>query len=402
MGSLPNILILTTGCLSLAHGTGARLLYQFAPYPPQHLWNVFSGHQGEPALPQHLWVRRYDRTWRSELRRWRRQFFRIDSPNRAIDIRDIRAYLNRHQWHPDLIYATCLCRDDLEILHALLHQYHYTLPVIQHFLDWHPDDPNMVPLLRRLNPHLTQVWALTEAIQTDISHILERPVPVVSVFHCDIPAVYKQEHRPYDAHFRAVILGNCGYPEILDDLAQAWRTLAQTFPDLQPIHWYAHPHSWQYLQARHYTLPPAIQYRGFIPATELMTKLSTYDLALIPFNRADTPESFYARYSNPSRITELASVGLPLCLLAGTGTAAAQYMQKNDLGLVVNPAHPEHLVTTLKLLLHDHQLRQTLGQKSRRFAEAHFDITQHRRFLWQTFSQILHRPIEICFRSVES
>ncbi len=395
MGSLPNILILTTGCLSLAHGTGARLLYQFAPYPPQHLWNVFSGHQGEPALPQHLWVRRYDRTWRSELRRWRRQFFRIDSPNRAIDIRDIRAYLNRHQWHPDLIYATCLCRDDLEILHALLHQYHYTLPVIQHFLDWHPDDPNMVPLLRRLNPHLTQVWALTEAIQTDISHILERPVPVVSVFHCDIPAVYKQEHRPYDAHFRAVILGNCGYPEILDDLAQAWRTLAQTFPDLQPIHWYAHPHSWQYLQARHYTLPPAIQYRGFIPATELMTKLSTYDLALIPFNRADTPESFYARYSNPSRITELASVGLPLCLLAGTGTAAAQYMQKNDLGLVVNPAHPEHLVTTLKLLLHDHQLRQTLGQKSRRFAEAHFDITQHRRFLWQTFSQILQRPIEI-------
>ncbi len=395
MGSLPNILILTTGCLSLAHGTGARLLCQFAPYPPQHLWNVFSGHQGEPALPQHLWVRRYDRTWRSELRRWRRQFFRIDSPNRAIDIRDIRAYLNRHQWHPDLIYATCLCRDDLEILHALLRQYHYTLPVIQHFLDWHPDDPNMVPLLRRLNPHLTQVWALTEAIQTDISHILERPVPVVSVFHCDIPAIYKQEHRPYDAHFRAVILGNCGYPEILDDLAQAWRTLAQTFPDLQPIHWYAHPHAWQYLQARHYTLPAVIQYRGFIPAAELMTKLSTYDLALIPFNRADTPESFYARYSNPSRITELASVGLPLCLLAGAGTAAAQYIQKNDLGLVVNPAHPEHLVATLKLLLCDHQLRQTLGQKSRRFAEAHFDITQHRHFLWQTFSQILQRPIEI-------
>lgn len=395
MGAYPNILLLTTGCLSLAHGTGARLLNQFAPYPPQHLWNIFTGYQGEPALPQHLWVRRYDSNWRSELRRWRRKLLRIRIPNRAMDMRDIRSYLNRHHWHPDLIYATCLCRDDLEILYAILRQYHYGIPVIQHFLDWHPDDPRMLPLLRRLNPHLTQVWALTEAIQVDISSILERPVAVVSVFHCDLPAVYKQEHRPYDHHFRAVILGNCSYTEILDDLDQAWRTLAQEFPHLQPIDWYAHPRSWQCLQERNYRLPPAIQYRGFIPETELMSKLSTYDLALIPFNRSDTPESFYARYSNPSRITELASVGLPLCLLAGTGTAAAQYIHKNDLGLVVNPAHSESLVATLKLLLLDHALRHRLGQKSRRFAEAHFDITQHRRFLWQTFSQILQRPIAI-------
>ncbi len=395
MGSYPNILILTTGCLSLAHGTGARLLNQFATYPPAHLWNVFAGFQGEPALPQHLWVRRYDRDWRSELRRWRRKLLQIHLPHRAKDMRDIRSYLNRQKWYPDLIYATCLCRDDLEILAEILRQYHYKLPVIQHFLDWHPDDARMIPLLQQLNPHLSQVWALTDVMQADISQILDRPVPVVSVFHCDLPTIYKQNHPPYNAHFRAVIMGNCGYTEILDDLAQAWRILAQEFADLQPIHWYAHPRSWQCLQERHYELPPEIQYQGFIPQAELMVKLSGYDLALIPFNRCDQPESWYARYSNPSRLTELASVGLPILLLAGAGTAAAQYMVNNDLGVVVNPSDHPKFINTLKLLIESQELRQTLGQKSRRFAEAHFNVLEHRQFLYKTFAQLCQRPTEI-------
>lgn len=393
MGSHPNILLLTTGCLSWAHGTGARLLNQFATYPPTHLWNVFAGYQGEPALAQHLWVRRYDTDWRSELRRWRRKVFGIRLPSRAKDMREIRAYLNQKNWHPDLIYATCLCRDDLEILASILEQYQYNLPVIQHFLDWHPDDPRIPRLLERLNPHLNQVWALTEAMQKDISAILHRPVSLVSVFHCDVPPIYKQEHHPYSQNFRALILGNCGYTEILDDLAQAWRTLAHQFTNLQPIHWYAHPRSRQCLQERNYELPPEIQYQGFIPEPELMTKLSTYDLALIPFNRCDTPESWYARYSSPSRMTELASVGLPLCLLAGQGTAAAQYVQKNGLGIVVNPSDHQGLTTTLKRLLKNQELRQELGEKSRRFAEANFQASEHRQFLLATFSQLLQQPI---------
>ncbi len=389
MGSHPNILILTTGCLSLAHGTGARLLNQFATYPPAHLWNVFAGPQGEPALPQHLWVRRYDTDWRSELRRWRRKVCQIHLPHRGKDMREIRAYLNQKKWHPDLIYATCLCRDDLEILASILQQYNYTLPVIQHFLDWHPDDPRIVPLLKQLNPYLSQVWALTEVMENDISQILHRPVPVVSVFHCDVPPLYKQNHAPYNEHFGAVILGNCGYTEILDDLAQAWRILAQELVNLPPIHWYAHPRSFQCLEERNYPLPPEIQYRGFIPANELMAKLSTYDLALIPFNRSDTPESWYARYSSPSRMTELASVGLPLCLLAGEGTAAAQYVQQNGLGIVVNPSDHQSLMTTLKRLMKNQELRQELGRKSRRFAELNFNVVTHRQFLWETFTQLL-------------
>ncbi|WP_071453936.1 hypothetical protein [Gloeomargarita lithophora] len=395
MGSHPNILILTTGCLSLAHGTGARLLNQFATYPSEHLWNVFAGYQGEPALAQHLWVRRYDTDWRSELRRWRRKLLHIQPQNRGMDMREIRSYLNRKKWYPDLIYATCLCRDDLEILASILQQYNHTLPVIQHFLDWHPDDPQMLPLLKKINPYLSQVWALTEAMQTDISQILHCPVSVVSVFHCDLPTIYKHNYSPYDANFRAVIIGNCGYTEILDDLAQAWRILAHEFTNLQPIHWYAHPRSWQCLQERNYQLPAEIQYRGFIPETELMAKLSSYDLALIPFNRCDTPESWYARYSSPSRMTELASVGLPLCLLAGEETAAAQYVAKNDLGVVVNPSDQTNLITTLESLLKNQELRQELGQKSRRFAEANFNVLAHRKLLFETFAQLLQHPTEM-------
>ncbi|MEN9274179.1 MAG: hypothetical protein Q6J44_05115 [Gloeomargarita sp. DG02_4_bins_56] len=388
MGHYPNILILTTGCLSLAHGTGARLLQQFAGYPAEHLWNVFVGPQGEPALPQHLWVRQYATNWRSELRRWRRKLFKIQPPNRGLDVRETRAHLTRKKWHPELIYATGLCLDDFEILYAILRQYHFNLPVVQHFLDWHPDDPRIEPLLEKLNPYFKQVWALTEPMQQDISRILQRPVPIVSVFHCDLPTTYKQYHPPCDRNFRAVIIGNCGYTEILDDLAQAWLALGREFPELQPIHWYAHPRSFQCLEERGYPLPVAIQYRGFIPEPELLSQLSTYDLALIPFNRADVPESFYARYSIPSRITELASVGLPLCLLAGAGTPAAQYVQKNDFGLVVNPGDPQKLIATLKLLLKSQELRQALGQKSRRFAELNFNIAEHRQFLWETFRQL--------------
>lgn len=389
MDSHPNILILTTGCLSLAHGTGARLLNQFADYPPERLWNVFAGPQGEPALAQHLWVRKYPTGWRSELRRWRRKLLQIHPRNRGMDVRETRHHLNRNKWHPDLIYATCLCLDDLEILYSILQQYQFTIPVVQHFLDWHPDDARVVPLVQKLNPYLHHVWALTEAMQKDISQILGRSVPVVSIFHCDIPTVYKQYHPPYDGNFRAVIIGNCGYTEILDDLAQAWRILRDEFPELQPIHWYAHPRSFQCLEEREYPLPPEIQYRGFIPETELMAKLSSYDLALIPFNRSDTPESFYARYSSPSRMTELASVGLPLCLLAGEGTTAAQYVQKNGLGIVVNPSDHQGLTTTLKQLLKHQELRRELGQKSRRFAESNFNVVTHRQFLWQTFTQLL-------------
>lgn len=391
MGTPPNILLLTTGCLSFAHGTGARLLQHFASYPRQHLWNIFCGLQGEPELDQHLWVTIHG-DWRASLRRWRRRLFGIPT---AVDMRTIRQYLTRRKWHPDLIYATCLHRDDLIVLDAILQQYDYALPVIQHFLDWHPDDSEAIHLLQKLNPYLSEVWALTENIQLDISHILGRPTSLVSVFHCDLPTIYKQHHHPYSSNFRAVILGNCSYTEIFDDLAYAWQQLETDFPDLQPIHWYGHPNAINSLFQRGYKLPPAIEYRGFIANEELIAKLVTYDLALIPFNRADQPESYYARYSCPSRITELASAGLPLCLLAGSETAAAQYIWQNDIGVVVNPSHREQLIAELKALLQDSALRQTLGHKSRCFAEAHFDVVKHRQFLYATFNRLLQQPTEI-------
>jgi glycosyltransferase involved in cell wall biosynthesis len=70
-------------------------------------------------------------------------------------------------------------------------------------------------------------------------------------------------------------------------------------------------------------------------------------------------------------------------------------MVNNDLGVVVNPSDHPKLINTLKLLIDNPELRQTLGQKSRRFAEAHFNVSEHRQFLYETFAQLCQRPTEI-------
>lgn len=402
---LPNIIVLTDVCISTAHGTGTTLLRHFAGYPAEKLLNIYWLTTGEPGFQNNVPVPIKVEQIRTEsipARLWRRIIKYIPlsnhpsvqvSPPSRLDITmpPIRPLIEQQGFKPDIIYANCFGLHGLTVLAQLIQEYEGKLPVIQHFHDYqrYTEQQQLEDLLRTLSPHLHDVWALTPALAEEMTRVISREVKIVNTFRGDVPAQYKNQHYEFSQEFRAVIMGNIWLPALAHDLCEAWQWIGEALGGIQPIQWFCHPESIAYVPkyGNGREVGPEIQYGGFFQGEALQEKLRQADISIIPFNREETPENDYARFSLPSRITETASAGLPMFVAAGSKTGTARYVTQHGIGVCAAPSNKEHFREALITFIKDQQLRAECGRRARTLAEQEFDIKKYRSWLYGKLSE---------------
>ena len=390
---LPNVLVVTDNSISLQHGTGTCLVRHFDGYSEQKRLNLYSLYEGKPEFKQHCRIRpkllpgiamklmslgrgAKAKEWQNRLEEFALQ-------------RNLRGTIEKNGFMPDIIYAVCFGYRGLLLLHNLAEEYGKEVPIILHFFDYQPKDNEAVPaLLRTLLPSISEIWALTSTMVEEISRQMNRSVDLVRIFHTDLPNIYKKVHRPLTPEFQAVMIGNCWIIEMLTDIREAWQYAKNKIGELKPIQWYAHPLTIEKIRRSNIQLEPEIEYAGFLQGNQLFQVLHQSDMGIIPFNRNSIPENDYARFSLPSRITEMASIGLPVFCAAGPHTELEKYVKEKGIGRCALSSDMPQFQQDLLSFMENQQLREECGRKARRLATKEFNLTNYQEWFYQKLSQV--------------
>lgn len=350
---LPEILILTYETLNGSHGTGVLLQRFFADFPHDKLFSVCHTATGQPWLADALVLPGTMPT--------------SERATRLVEALRARAFM------PRLVYATAFNENDLDLLDVVLGVLAPGTAVIQHFMDYMPHDPAAFDArFLGCGAAIQDTWALTESLAAELSQRYDRDVEVVTALHQDVPAVWKTEHRRLGGETRAIILGNVWQPWVLPLIGRAWQQCRETLPALRPIDWYVHPARVQALLDAGYDLGDEIVWRGFRSGEALQARLREADLAILPFNGDAEAVNGYARFSLPSRLTELCGAGLPVVAVASDDTEPARFLRERGCGVSLAGADPEALAEGLLALLTDRDRRAALGARARAVAEQEF------------------------------
>jgi glycosyltransferase involved in cell wall biosynthesis len=373
--AMPSVLVLTDDCVSPGHGIGAVLLRHLAKYPSSRLSHVYLRRKGDPFWPAS-------------------HALAIDGRGEAgsKSAATIAAELAANGQTPDLIYANVFGEPGFEALEALIDAFGGTVPVIQHFHDVLPVEPQAFERsLRALAPRVTEFWAITDALGRHIGALTGRAVLTVNTFKCEIAGEFKREHRDLSTAFRVVMLGNSHMPWVMHHVRNVWRRVRDRVPGLEPIQWYAYPTSVLYVRDAGVEFAPEVEYYGFLNDRRLHEHLSAADLALVPFNIADEPEYQYAAHSVPSRVTEFLNAGLPIIAAAGRGTETCRFLTGHGIGACATIADEAGFAGTLLALMQDTERRRELGSAGRAYAEAHCDVRKHQEMLTIAFARVSAR-----------
>ncbi len=90
------------------------------------------------------------------------------------------------------------------------------------------------------------------------------------------------------------------------------------------------------------------------------------DVCLVPLRNVPGLSTFI-----PSKMFEIMGCGKPI--IAGLQGEAAEIMNRSGGALVISPENSEKLVSAIKVLKGDPEMRQRMGQAGRIFAENHYD-----------------------------
>ena len=390
---LPKVLVLTEDCISVAHGTGTSLLRHFTNYPEDKLFNVCWREVGEPAFRNTYAVESLRSTILMRTSIFLSRFIKEPERHRfVLPQGSIRKQVEQVGFVPDIIYACCISLYGMQILSHLMADYDGEVPVLPHFLDYVRDRRGLVEAtLKMVSPSMPEVWSLTQNIADEISNVLGRKVTVVRILQCEIPPSYKSIHHEFHSAFRAVMVGNCWPPSMLRDIQEAWRWVDVQLGGIPPIQWYCHPTTMTRAKEAGIQVGVEIQYGGFFLGDAFFQKLREADIAIIPFNRERVPESDYARFSLPSRITELASVGLPMFFAAGPQTETERYVRQSGIGLCGLLSNAEQFRQSLLSFVKDKELRTQCGINARQLAVDEFDIQKYQKFLYDKLSELARK-----------
>jgi len=393
--ALPRILVVSDSAVSPAHGTGCLLLAHFTGYPEEKLQNAYLEPFGAPvwrnsmqfnarvggstALAKAVGVipRAYNKTLRlAGLGSLQYQ--------RAITLTPDPAVLAVAEAPPQAVYSTAFSGSSLALTDRLCRALPADVPLLQYFMDYHVgQDRFSRHSLQRVLMRANEVWVLTDSMAEQLEPIARecgKIVHVQSGFCLDIPQKWKQgPYRMPNASFRCIMTGNVWQLSMVEVVSRLWRRVRLDVPDLRPIEWFCHAHSLRRVEAAIGGLPPEIIPMGrFVNEAEL----NDADLAILPFNGADQPEDNYARYSLPSRLTQLLSAGLPVFCIAGSGTPLARYVARHGIGLSSDAEDEERLAERVLGLVRDVSARQALGRRARAFAEREFPIGRFQQLLY--------------------
>lgn len=397
---LPKILVVSDAPISWAHGTGAVVMRHFSGYPDELISEAHCSEYGVPAWPNSQRfqarpqvgavntplngiARIYNAiAWRAGLRSWlyRRPF--TFTP-RALDTLG----------SPDLIYSVVFSRTGLALVDHILSAIRRPIPLVQYFLDYEMEEGfGSARHLRHVIACADEIWALTDNIADTIGKIaaaVGKAVRVEPGFHLEVPREWKRLHRTSaEPDFTCVICGNFWSPQMVPIVRRVWRRVQQIVPGLGPIQWFCHPVAVSKIRQMVGDVQPELQPAGFVTGADFFHLLIRADLAIVPFSVLRTPKNPYERYSLPSRLTELLSVGLPVFCIAGERTPLADYITKNCLGQVYNAEDEERLAQKLAAFILDREGRSAAGARGRQFAEREFALGPFQRFLYQKLAQL--------------
>ncbi len=397
--ALPRVLVFSEGVISRSHGTGTIFQRNFAAYPADKLTNWFIGLAEDPLLPQSLNLnpRRWPRgnfspptTLLAKL--WNRFF--SDRFNRKwcipVNSAAIRAAVREQAAEFDLVYAIVLTREGFDALAAVLDGLGRRVPVVLQIQDFFPRAHfGFWRAVRRLAPRITEVWVVAPSIARAIApHLPGKPIHVDPLFNIAVPPAGKTAHRKFGPDFRVVVLGNFWNPALVGDLKAVWRACRGQLPDLPPVRWHCHPNGVARVRSSGFTPEPEVEPAPFLSSEGLVTLLRETDLALIPFSREATPQSDYERYSLPSRITELAAMGVPVFCLTGRDTPLYDYVTDRAIGRCAPAAATAQAASALVALIRDPAQRAALGTAARTLAEREFPIAAQQARIYTDFARI--------------
>lgn len=392
------VLVISDSCISSAHGTGTLLLRHFSRYPSNKLANAYYREQGVPAWPASL---------RFEVRHGGRSFLglALNFAARLYNSAVLRLGLKRWSYHrpfvilphpreifgdesnPEVIYSVVHSEAGLALTSELCKCMPSTVPLLQYFLDYQiAPGLGRERYLRKVLARADEIWALTEKIAEAVSPIAAsygKSIRVQPGFHMELPSRWKENHRETgQGGFRCLISGNFWQSQMAGVVKRVWRKVQDASPGLAPIEWYCHAESVKRTLEAVGSLEPEIHAVGFFAGEDLLERLTDADLAIVPFNVHRKPESDYARYSLPSRLTELLALGVPVFCIAGDETPLAAYVTRHDVGVVCDAEDECRLVQRLVAFVHDRDARMQTGLRARRFAEVEFALEPFQRFLY--------------------
>jgi FkbM family methyltransferase len=377
---VPRILVLSETCISSAHGTGTLFLRAMHGVPAEKCFNICMDVQGTPAYP-HLVVEVGEHEDAAT--------GRVEYP---ITV-DIAHVLRERGFVPDLLYAMCFSARGLKLMAHIQACYGGRIETIAHFLDFAPRmfrPGQIMPVLRETLANTAEVWTFTPAIGAYIASVIGRPLEQVVSFCDKPPPAPPRQYRPFSPGFRAVIIGNVWYSDLLLALGQVWARLQARLPGLQPIQWYCHPDMYEgcekLLQSYGLALPDQVEYAGFVRDEALWAALKGADLAIIPFNATELPNNDYARFSFPSRLSELTAAALPTFLVGGRQTFTGEFILNHGIGTACSPEHEAEMEAMLYTLITNAGQRARYGERARALAEAQFDRDTVQGFLLTRFA----------------
>ena len=367
---LPHVLVLTHETLNGTHGTGVLLKRLFADFPPEHLFSLSHTANGDPWLPQSVVL--------------------PSIGSRRERVATLTQQLRRTGCAPGLVYATAFSEPDLTLLQTVLDALPQGTPVIQHFMDYMPHEAGVFDArFMTLSPRISEIWALTGSMAEELHRRFGRAVRHVSALHQELSASFKRDHRPFGAEFRTVMVGNLWQPDTLPLLRRVWAMCLERIPGLAPIEWYVHPTRVQALIDGGWELGDEIVWRGYYAGRALSERLASADLALLPFNADRQAQAGYARYSLPSRLTELCGAGLPIVAIASRDTEPAGFLESHGCGLAVAGSNESAVASVLTQVIRDQVMRQRMGVAARRVAEEDFAIGPFRQWLLGTLVRMV-------------
>ncbi|MDD4347877.1 MAG: hypothetical protein PHF70_02120 [Opitutales bacterium] len=351
---LPSVLVLTSETLNSTHGTGVLIQRYFGDFPSSRLLSVY---QLEVGLP----------TWKNNFR------FSTDLPLDEQAAR-LRALMKQIGFVPQVVYATAFNENDLKVLEGVLSALPNGIPVIQHFMDFTPNDENaFLERFEQLQSSSLELWALTSGMASYLEQLLGRTVRHVSALHQRLPTdEYARKDKPCDV-IRGVLLGNFWQWPMVHVVSSAWHKCRENIPSLSRINWYAHPERVQQIVDSGVELGDELVWRGFYSGLALHDRLCRADFAILPFNAEEKAMNGYSRFSLPSRITELCSAGLPIFAIASPDTEISKFIESRGCGQAVPGNDPDILAASLMSFLLDVQARDKMATRSRAIAESEFD-----------------------------
>ena len=402
--TFPRVLIVSDTWISNAHGTGTLVMRHFLDYPQHRLTNAYLNSRGECfCTPLHFNIRRFDRThigtaqrfvWAIYHRVGRRLGLARYTylPKISISPKISDAILDR----PDVIYSVAYAEFGLALTDALC-TYFDDVPMIQYFLDYQlPAGIGRHRYVREVMNRATETWALTEEIASAIQPFSERPVILRPGFHMAMPPQSKHRHREAaDPDFTCIIIGNFWSLDAIPVTKGLWQRVSAKHPNLKSIRWYGHRESGKRLNDAFGDIGPEIEYAGFLDGQEMIDALMEADLALVPFNVTASAEHDYARYSLPSRLTELLAVGVPIFCIASADTPVARYLSRNKLGVTGDGQNPEGLADRLCRLIESRSSRLDLSRNARSFAEHNFELEPFQQFLYSKLKSLNYSRSEV-------